>query len=143
MFEQNCNKMMINYQYERFKRFLIKTQDNGLGNLFSDLDATKYVKEIKSECKVALLLIENFASVASVDMKIYSISIKSEIIKIDFLMKNLIEKSEHLICKSLSCFYKMMEDITLIEKGNSIKLYLAGSTEFLDKIVKNLNSDNS
>lgn len=55
----------------------------------------EHIKEIKSECKVALLLIENSRNIRSVDLKIGGIAIRAEIVKIDFLMKNL-KRSDHL-----------------------------------------------
>lgn len=106
-------------------------------------DIFKNIKEIKSECKVALLLIENSENIRSVDLKIGGIAIRSEIVKIDFLMKNLLKNSDHLICKSLSCFNKMLNDKDLIRKKNSIKIYLSTATEFLDKMGKLLDSSNS
>jgi len=60
------------------------------------LSIIEYIKEIKSECKVALLLIENNKTIRSKDFIIGGIAIKNEIIKIDFLMKNLFKNSVHL-----------------------------------------------
>jgi hypothetical protein len=102
----------------------------------------EHIKEIKSECKVALLLIENSRNIRSVDLKIGGIAIRAEIVKIDFLMKNL-KRSDHLTCKSLSCFNKMLDDSELIRKKNSIKIYLSTATEFLDKMGELLDNPNS
>ena len=144
MFPSNCEKISDEKEYERFKRFLIKTQQYGLHQYITNLDSTRYVKEIKSECKVALLQIEKYAGVESRNLELDRILIRSDIVKVDFLMKNLTKSSEHLICKSMSCFYKMLEDISLINK-NSVKRYLSdnSSKEFLDEISKLLDHKNS
>lgn len=69
----------------------------------------EFIKEIKSECKVALLLIENYNTITSKDFALSrEMVIKNEIIKIDFLMKSVFKNSEHLTCKSLACLEKML-----------------------------------
>lgn len=109
---------------------------------YKSYEIVEHIKEIKSECKVALLLIENSRNIRSVDLKIGGIAIRAEIVKIDFLMKNL-KRSDHLTCKSLSCFNKMLDDSELIRKKNSIKIYLSSATEFLDKMGELLDNPNS
>ncbi|CAI2378109.1 unnamed protein product [Moneuplotes crassus] len=73
----------------------------------------EFIKEIKSECKVALLLIENYNTITSKDFTLSQDTvIKNEIIKIDFLMKSVFKNSEHLTCKSLACLEKMLNVLT-------------------------------
>ena len=103
----------------------------------------EYIKEIKSECKVALLLIENSENIKSKDFIIGGIAIKNEIIKIDFLMKNLFKNSDHLTCKSLACLNKMLVDFDQTQKNHPIKKYLVEGTKFLDNMNKLLDNPNS
>ena len=69
--------------------------------------------------------------------------INSDIIKIDFLMKNLLKGSEYLVWKSLSWFKKMLDDSSLTNSKESIKNYLWNTTEFLKNLWYLLDNPNS
>lgn len=169
MFPPNRDKMFGGNPYQEFRAFLINCQDEGLKFLLEYLfplkeqrpddaktpgDGTskpksrmdelhRYVKDIKSECKVALLLIEDQKQVSSIPLKMGDITITSEIIKVDFLMKTMFRGSDYLICKSLSCFKKMLDDSNLCNKKDSVKVYLCNTTEFLKKLADLLENPNS
>lgn len=157
--------------FERVIEFLILTQTNGLNYGFQEeqremkskqkskkspfaakthtaqnsKDKTPgifdYIKEIKSECKVALLLIENYNTIRSKDFVLGKQTvIKNEIIKIDFLMKSISKNSEHLTCKSLACLDKMLMNKDHNELNKSMRNYLIDGTKFIKRMEQLLDS---